>query len=150
MQLLYSFTIFPFLGNVLSLLSWNVHFKWSEQEFIQMSLSGQGPGRTSPSQDISKNPPRIHYPPPPPGNRLSSNQSTQKSHWLQRYRKKNGVSKESSREWKFYKIECYHFSDDRKKNSFSCQFALNSVCIFYLVFGLGLQYAVCILYWPFS
>ena len=144
MQLLYSFTIFPFLGNVLSLLSWNVHFKWSEQEFIQMSLSGQGPGRTSPSQDIPKNPPRIHYPLPPPGNRLSSNQSTQKSHWLQRYRKKNGVSKESSREWKFYKIECYHFSDDRKKKQFFL-----SVCIelsLHLLPGLWTRSAVCSLY----
>ena len=117
-----------------------------------MSLSGQGPGRTSPSQDISNNPPRIHCPPPtppPPGNHLNSNQSTQKSHWLQRYRKKNGVSKESSRELKFYKIECYHVSDDQK-NSFSCQFAFCIELSLHLAPGLhfepGLQYAVCILY----
>ena len=56
------FTIFQFLGNVLGFLSWNVHFKWSEQEFIHVNVlvsSGKGLwGRTAPPD------PRINRVPP--------------------------------------------------------------------------------------
>ena len=119
-------TVFPFVGNVLSFLSWNVHFKWSEKEFLQCLVRG----RTSPSQDISSNPPpkdtpRMHCL-PPPGKRLTSNHLIGFS---------GTISKGISREWEFDKIECYHVSDDKKKTVFlvSLHFALNSVCILYVV-----------------
>ena len=55
-------TIFQFLGNVLGFLSWNVHFKWSEQEFIHVNVlvsSGKGLwGRAAPPD------PRIYRVPP--------------------------------------------------------------------------------------
>ena len=101
--------------------------KW--ERIHSMSWSGQGPGRTSPSQDISSNPPkdtpRMHCL-PPPGNRLTSNHLIGFS---------GTISKGISREWEFYKIECYHVSDEKTVFlvSLHLSFALNSVCILYVV-----------------
>ena len=132
-------TIFPFVGNVLSFLSWKVHFKWSQKEFSQ--CLGQVRGRTAPPHPriyrvrVTPPPPL----PPPPGNRLNSNHLTGFS---------GTISKGISREWEFYKIECHHVSEDKKKNSFSCQSAFCIELSLHLVrslhFERGLQYATCI------
>ena len=117
--------------------------KW--ERIHSMSWPGQGPDRTSPSQNISstrkpppppKDTPRMHYL-PSPGNRLNSNHLTGFS---------GTISKGISREWEFCKIECYHVSDDKK--SFSCQSAFCIELSLHLVRSLhfepGLQYAICI------